>query len=217
MNSIVPFDDEQSKAIGEVAKLGTSAVEAARDVGGYAVRVLGHLPEDLVGLVIGDRIASARWENAQRLGEAAKDRLRARGVKETAKLSPSLAAPLLDAASDESDEALADLWARLLANAMDPARARFVRQRFIEILKRMDPPDAVVFSSLPAGAAEPNTRDFIAGKLGMSPDAVEVSFHNLREVGLVLPKGRAADTPGAAYSDVYVTVIGREFARAVEP
>src|SRR5436190_893282 len=36
-----------------------------------------------------------------------------------------------------------DLWARLLANAMDPA-LRTVRYSFIQAVKKMDPPDAVI-------------------------------------------------------------------------
>lgn len=53
-----------------------------------------------------------------------------------------MAASLIGA-QEESREELAELWARLLANAMDP-NMNSVRQSFIDAVKRMDPLDAVV-------------------------------------------------------------------------
>ncbi len=60
----------------------------------------------------------------------------ARHIQKTVAISASLAIPLLSAAGDESRPELQDLWARLLANAMDPARANNLRIEFIEAVKR---------------------------------------------------------------------------------
>jgi hypothetical protein len=45
---------------------------------------------------------------------------------------------------------LQDIWAKLLAAAADPARAKSFRLRFIETAKQMDPLDAVVLSKASA-------------------------------------------------------------------
>ena len=221
MTSLTPFDDEGAKAVGEVAGFGKAAVETARAAGGYAARVLGNLPEDLVGWAIGDRVAAARWEQAHRLHHDAQERLRTRGVKETVKLSPALAAPLLDAATDENREELADLWARLLANALDPARTRRVRLRFIEVIKKMDPLDARVFQQFVdfPGGMQPTARDFIASHLEAAPDEVAVSFNNLSDFELVAatPGTVVGAQAGFELSNVHLTPIGRQFAQAVAP
>ena len=43
-DNLIPISDEQ-------AKLGQEAIGAARDLGGYLAKILGDLPQDLVGLL----------------------------------------------------------------------------------------------------------------------------------------------------------------------
>lgn len=210
------MDGDEVKAL---AELGKSVVDAARDAGGYVSRVLGTLPEDLVGLAIGDHVRAARWENAQRLARGVKARLEARGVQQTEKLGPSMAAELLDAAADENREELSDLWARLLANALDPSRSSRVRRIYIDIIKQLEPIDALVLQELtgPLISITPDKRTFIAGRLGLSGADIEVSFHQLIELHLAVPA--SAVTPGAyiPYASVTITSLGNLFLRAVEP
>jgi hypothetical protein len=54
----------------------------------------------------------------------------------------SIAIPLIDAALNEDREGLKQLWAKLLAVAMDSRRATLVRPSLIELLKNLDPLDA---------------------------------------------------------------------------
>ena len=70
--------------------------------------------------------------------------LRRRQVDYPQPVSPSLAVPLLQAAYDESRPELQELWASLIAAAMDPARSGRVRLSFIDTLKQFDPLDALV-------------------------------------------------------------------------
>ena len=53
--NLIPISDEQ-------AKFGHELVQAARDAGGYFAGLLGDLPKDLVGLLIGDRVKARRIE-----------------------------------------------------------------------------------------------------------------------------------------------------------
>jgi hypothetical protein len=47
--------------------------------------------------------------------------------------------PLVISAADEDRDELQEIWARLLAAAADPARAKSFRIQFIEVAKQMDP------------------------------------------------------------------------------
>jgi hypothetical protein len=69
--------------------------------------------------------------------------LRERDVQDVIELSPNMAVALVEGAQEEGREQLMELWARLLANAMDP-NLNSVRQSFIEAVKNMDPVDAIV-------------------------------------------------------------------------
>jgi hypothetical protein len=122
--------------------------------------------------------------------------------------SLSVTLPLFRDAADESREELQELWARLLAAAMDPSRADRVRARFFDALQKLDPLDARVLACLHGrgGGAYEGQRNEMAGELGISRDEVEVSLANLRRVELAFePQGNL----------IAITALGREFLRAV--
>jgi hypothetical protein len=100
-------------------------------------------------------------------------------------VSPSIAVPLIEAAINEERPELADLWARLLAAAMDPNRQRTVRQNIIETLKQMEPLDAAILQAVYTNAGaqwSPNGRDALAQRLQIQQDEVLVSFGNLADL-----------------------------------
>ena len=53
--SLIPISDEQ-------AKLGQELLKAVRDGSGYFADILGDLPKDLLGLLVGDRVKAKRIE-----------------------------------------------------------------------------------------------------------------------------------------------------------
>jgi hypothetical protein len=59
----------------------------------------------------------------------AKTRLAEQGIEEPAPPNPNVALPILAAAADETNDELQDLWARLLAAAMNPNRLKQVFDR----------------------------------------------------------------------------------------
>jgi hypothetical protein len=220
--SPLPVTDEQAKAAAAYAELGKTGVEAVRGGAGWVARILGSLPDDLVALAIGNQVRVARWEQAHHLLHDAKERLRARGVLDPEPMSPSLAAPLLDAAASETDPSLAELWARLLANALDPERKARVRRKFIEVIKSMDPLDARVFQALVghSGGMQPSVVQVVSSRLETDPDDVEVSLGNLSDLGLITPPQyvSGANSRQMAFRDrAPLTPFGRQFARAVDP
>jgi hypothetical protein len=135
---LIPITDAQ-------AKLGEEIVKALRGLGSFVKTALGSTPEDLVGYYLGgDRLHIRRGENIVRMLYEARARFADMGKKETQPAPLSLALPILQGAADEEREELVDLWARLLASAMDPATRNSVRHTFIAAVKEMDPPDAKI-------------------------------------------------------------------------
>lgn len=183
-DSLIPITDEQ-------AKLGQEIVRALHGLGSFVKTALGSTPEDLVGYYLGgDRLHIRRGENIVRMLYEARARLVDMGKRETQPAPLSLALPILQGAADEEREELIDLWARLLASAMDPATRNNVRHAFIAAVKEMDPPDARVLHHIyseklgrirrgAGGGVGDASIDMIAGHLGYRPDDVEVSVEHL--------------------------------------
>src|SRR5665213_468110 len=145
------FDPENAKAVQEVAKATAGAIEAAKALGQYTADVLGPLPRDTVGM-LGDYVAELRVRNLDRLQRKTAEILRRRKAKlPLPDPDPSVVAPIFMAAASASSDELRDLWARLLAAAVDPSRSKGVRKRFGEALQQMDPVDARVFETFGKG------------------------------------------------------------------
>lgn len=184
---VLPVTDEQAKAIQETAKFGQTALNSIRGFGQYIANVLGTLPEDLVGLIATDPLKHIRIRNAEKLKEKTEKILYERGIEQPQLASPTLAIPLMQAACDESREELQEIWAQLLATAMDPARANTVRRSFIDTVKQMDPLDALVlkmrndiqFDVQMIRLSGVNPIHHISAQLGTLIEEVEVSVQNL--------------------------------------
>ena len=71
---------EIAKAVQETAKAVPAVIEAGSDLAKWFGGVLGTVPEDVVGLVIGDLLHELRIRNADRLRRKTYEILRARGV-----------------------------------------------------------------------------------------------------------------------------------------
>jgi Abortive infection alpha len=180
-DSLIPISDEQ-------AKLGQELVKAVRDGAGYFTDILGDLPKDALGLLIGNRVKVKRAERLAILFQQARERLRDRGIGDPEPPSLKYAIPILQAAADEENAELQDLWSRLLAAAMDPKRRDAMRQSFIQAVKQMDPMDALVLKAIRDHGAQgwgPSGRDVIARKLNCSYDEVRVSFDHLAELDCI--------------------------------
>jgi hypothetical protein len=83
-----------------------------------------------------------------------------------------------------------------------------VRLEFIEIAKQMEPLDAVILQKFGTpNTYSPNARDYMASALKVTSDDVEVTFDNLRRLGLLA---------ATALINPTVTLKGRMFLRAVQ-
>ena len=87
---------------------------------GYLARLFATEARDLGEVVDAGWLSEARKNNREALRRRTEDILRERKVGDIAELSPNLAVQILELAQDEGRYALIELWARLLANAVDP-------------------------------------------------------------------------------------------------
>jgi Abortive infection alpha len=149
-----------------------------------------------------------KLKNVADLDEKAREILTARHAA-AEEISPSISGPLLEAAAEEERDELKEVWAKLLAAAMDPTRKNRVRLSFITILKQMDPMDARVLDSVhrnPAGFGEGiNGRDALSKEFGVTQDEILVSFENLERLRCV---GFADPAAGPKISPI-ITPSGR--------
>lgn len=181
----------------------------------YLASVFGNGQADLVEVLGDDWLSEARKRNRDALRQRTAEILRERDVAKVTELSPNLAMQILTLAQDESRPELIELWARLLANAMDPSRSN-VRQSFIATIKRMDPHDAMIirrmvyrgYRTIHDGPPSFNgtTIPVLATELNTSDDSVFVSLDHLESLG-VLAFRRSSSLWRA-------TAFGRELLRA---
>jgi hypothetical protein len=102
----------------------------------------------------------------------------------------SVLLPLIAAAVDEDREGLKELWAKLLAAAMDPARTNLVRPSLIETLKQLDPLDARLLLHLYRNKVGPalggvSYHVHASKVLSVSEDESWVSLTHLYELGIL--------------------------------
>jgi Abortive infection alpha len=211
--SLIPISDEQAKGVQEVAKAAREALKTLQGAGAALRQIFGTVPEDLVGYLGGDWLKVRRAENIVRIVEKAKARLDARKAA-LEQPSISVALPLLIAAADESRDELQEIWARLLAAAADPSRAKAFRTQFIEAARQMDPLDAAVLQGAQQIPTDPGrmagaAKELLAKQLQVSRDEVEVSLANLVRLRLAVPL-TVSPVP-----DVATSAFGREFLRVV--
>jgi hypothetical protein len=197
-DSVIPITDEQAKLGQEIMKLGQETLKTLRGLGSFLDKALGSTPEALVGYLGGDWLHVRRAENMARMLYKARERLAALGMNETTPAPLSLALPILQGAADEDREELVDLWARLLASAMDPATRNNVRHEFIAAVKQMDPSDATVLqhiysekvTNILSQEGGDNIRhqslSFISKRLGYRRDNIVVSIEHLEALGFLI-------------------------------
>lgn len=145
MSDFPNLSDEAKAALARAAEKSVDpAFALANRVGDFLYRVVGGLAEDAVG-IHWDNIKFRRFENKVRSIEKAEKIWRERGVETIrAPLPINFAIPLLEAAGLQEDEALSDLYARLLANALDPNRNIEPDPIFLRILQSLQPLDALI-------------------------------------------------------------------------
>ncbi len=140
-----------------------------------------------------------------------------RGVQNQAP-PPSIALPALENAILETRPELRAIWEKLLAAAMDPARQDTVRKKFVEIVKALDPLDALVMDVLwvhQRSDASERSRHSISQRCEATEDEVEISLLHIVELGLAI-SGSGRDRAPLTVDNAALTVTGRELMRCLQ-
>jgi hypothetical protein len=130
-----------------------SEVEKAIDLGEkfarFLARTLGTVPEDAVGALGGDWLRHYRIQNLHRLQEKTESILIKDSIDyKDSSASPRIALDIFRAAAEESDDILQGIWAQLMASAIKNRKNSLVRKYFIEVVKKLEPIDAVILDRI---------------------------------------------------------------------
>ena len=191
-------------------KCSSASVSAPMDM---ALRPITDIAENALGEIGGRWISETRARNRARLRARTEAILNSRNAQMSTDPSPSITVPLLSAAQDEGREELIDLWARLLATALNPASHENYRREFVSIARELEPIDAACLPRLEAGATKAwrFRRESMAKALNKSQDGVDLALRNLAKLGLIdLEKMESSDFQS------FVTPLGRQFLAAID-
>ncbi len=224
--------EQVARAAAQASKFGTKALETTEKLASFAARVFREPAEAAVGM-LGDRLKFMRWQRQVRLADRVNEILADRSVEETRAVPPKLALPIFEQASLEENDGLQDLWAKLLANAMDPGHTEEVRYAFVEIIRSLNPLDVRMLHSFYESLAEQGadwqaiknynvTREQMREFLGISPEDYELSVHNLFRVQCLTPAvlktgatmGNDTLTINKGTDAVTMTPLGKSFVEA---
>jgi hypothetical protein len=134
--------------------------------------------------------------------------LERREVIETVDPPPKFLIPWFEAASNDTAPELRDLWASLLASALDPVRSKAVRLSFIDTIKQLDPLDVLVLRKRHEhlGGFSQNANEYLRNALNRSVDEIEISIDHLEKLGCI---GHGSD----GRAQFFMLPYGRELVR----
>lgn len=122
------------------------AKEIAERTEGFLRRVAGPAADE-IGLLLQDRVRLYRYKNQLRMVEQA-ETWAAESGRDVETVPMRILLPLLEGGGLESDPALADMWAALLARAAIDEDEEEILPSYPSILKQLSPADAEVLSAL---------------------------------------------------------------------
>ena len=218
---------ESAKAVQETAKTVRSGIEATQQLGSFVSRVTTEPLETVMG-ILNDRLQFTRWERQLRLAERGREILDQRGIKALRPLPYKLALPILEHASLEENDELQDLWANLLASAVDPSFDGHIRSAYIDIIKQMEVIDVHMLRAIYEQYQQERElalQGKTAGDNYYSPRAVVVGKKQLMELLQItsrvyetsvdnLVRVRCVGTYFSHNSEIFITSLGVSFVEA---
>lgn len=193
------MENETAKAAQEIAKATGKAIDLAEKAGGFIGKIVGDAVVE-VGGAIHDWAKFFRYKNLLRLQDKVEDIHSARKLQgKIIPIPPRFAVPLLQAASQEDDNSIQDMWAGLIANATDPEKHLEPKKIFIEILSSLEPLDANILQylagqgwlmhrNIPSGGITVNK---LCATLNANEKDVQLSLQNLHRLGCIIDEYEA--------------------------
>jgi hypothetical protein len=139
---------ESAKAVQGTAKTVRTGIEVTQELGKFVSRITTE-PLETVMRILNDRLQFMRWERKLRLAERGRELLRERGIEGPLRPVPyKLALPIIEHASLEDNDELQDLWANLLASAVDPTFEGLIRSAYVDIIKQLEVVDVHMLNAV---------------------------------------------------------------------
>lgn len=225
--------DEEAKAIEEVARTTGKAIDVAKSTGSFLEQIFGETFRQIGG-VASDWARYFRFKNFLLIADKTSCIIEGRQItSKIIPIQPQFALPLLETASLEVEGDIQELWAGLIANAVDPKIHLRIRKVFIEILRGLEPLDARILETLSDPAIEGTysaltevvlNADEIASRIQADPEEVKISLSTLGRYGCILDAwentlesldhGYAGFRVGNPKSNFRLSHLGRELIRA---
>ena len=198
------------------------AKEAAKAAAVTLAGPIADIISDTLGGLFGDPIHNWRrnkpaWRerNERDTANRAARILADRGVSKIADdANPAEVERIIDASKDVSDQTLKDLFAKLIAAAIDPERSQFYRREFLRVAGELDPIDALVLPLIDVAAQiDPNKKQWIAQRISRQPSEVELALRNLLRLELTWEPPGGAGNPKI---HPILTTLGKQFLQATQ-
>lgn len=212
------------KAVTETAKTTGKAVDASRELGGFVARFIGGPLEQASGIAE-DKLRYMRWERQVRLMKKAEEFLDQQGLQAPTRPVPmKVAIPILEAASMEEDDALQDIWARLLVNAADADSGMEVTRSLVTIIQDFGPLEAQLLQAIHDAPTSIYPNGILTtglpheyhvdkeGQTDLPSEPVQVVLWHLMRLGCIESAGTWDSLVGI--QRVMITALGRALVRA---
>lgn len=183
------------------------------------IRPAQEIVADVLGGLFGDRLSNWRkakpaWQerNQRKTAERAVKVMLDRGVTRASDdANPVHVEEIIGASKDTAAPELQEMYARLIAAAMDPKRVKQYRREFVQIVNQLEPLDALVLQLLskPDMSGSEWIRK-IAQALMREPDEVAVCGRNLERLGCAIHPVTPLIEQGAV-----LAALGRQLLAAV--
>lgn len=138
-------EQEQQKTI-------QAAIGLTEKAGAFLGRIFGPAADE-VGLAWGERTRLWRFKRLNRAMLEVERMARERELHPDAmkELPFGMAVRVIDALSNEEDDTVQDMWARLMANAIDPESGVTIKKVHVDVLKSMSSAEAILLDLLWTG------------------------------------------------------------------
>ena len=228
---------ELAKAEQEQQKTIQAAIGLTDKAATFLGRVFGHAADEF-GLALGERTRFWRFKNLNKMMLKIDEMAQQRALHPDAmKALPfGMAVRVMDAASNEEEESVQDLWARLTTNAIDPSMNVNITKVHVNVLRSISPPEAALLDllwqiaalrteSLTMAAWQPIEKKIIGiadeGWRKYDVDARRIAIQNLVRLRCATSRPRQLDTHNLLgsidrHSSQWAAVDAQKFIRVLQ-
>ncbi len=194
-----------------------------RTFGPAAGDALGRMAPEISGTGLGDWLRTKRMENLDRLHRRWQREIAERSIDGEAlrRIDQSHLTRIVESVANEGDDTLIDLWARILANALDPDETTGVGRTLIETFAGFEALDAQLLLHIGERRIRqqrPARRQDLSESLTAPADRIAASLDHL--VALRCLRAPTLDESSSSDRDgdtLDLTVLGIELYRACAP